>query len=125
MFELSTSSSRLALKKEFQNTKLTNVDADPDIWKLKVNIENEAFVDQKVSYGIWFWFEAIEKDMHKKEEDGITVKRVCEKIRARLRTMKLGLMKEALLTTRTKLHMSSHSSNLKDNMVSVENMGQE
>jgi gag-polypeptide of LTR copia-type len=58
IFEPSTPSRRLALKKKSQKSTLTSVDVDPDVWitelellrkclkSLKVNIEDKAFVMQ-------------------------------------------------------------------------------
>jgi gag-polypeptide of LTR copia-type len=98
MYEPSTPSTRLALKKEFQNSQLSSVDQDPDIWitelelmrkrlkTLKVIIEDEDFVMQVINNLPMEYdslVEAIEEDMNKELEDQITVKRVRERIRAR------------------------------------------
>lgn len=91
MFEPSTPSTRLALKKEFQNSKLTSVDVDPDVWitelellrkrlkSLKVEIEDEDFVMQLINNLPMEYdslVEAVEEDMNKGLEDQVTVKRV-------------------------------------------------
>jgi gag-polypeptide of LTR copia-type len=106
MFELSTPSTRLALKKEFQNSKLTSVDADPDVWitelellrkrlkSLKVEIEDEDFVMQLINNFPMEYdslVKAVEEDMNKGLEDQVTVKRVWERIRARFRRMTMRL----------------------------------
>ena len=61
MFEPSTPSTRLAFKNKFQNSKLTSLDVDPDMWMtelellrehsktLKVNIEDKDFVMQLIN----------------------------------------------------------------------------
>jgi hypothetical protein len=102
MFEPSTPSSRLALKKQFQNSQLTSASLDPDIWitelellrkrlkALKVTIDDEDFVMQIINNLPMEYdslVEAIEEDMNKELTDQITVKRVRERLRARFRRM--------------------------------------
>ena len=103
MFEPSTASSKVMLKKEFAQSRLTNPDKDPEEWitelellrqrlkALKVTIDDEDFVLHIINnlpkeYDSLI--EAIEEDMDKGMLEHITVKRIRERIRGRFHRMK-------------------------------------
>jgi hypothetical protein len=85
---------------EFQNSKLTSVDVDLDVWttelgllriclkSLKVNIEDEDFVMQLINnlpMEYDYFVEAVKVDMNKGLDDQVTVKRGQKRIRARFK----------------------------------------